>query len=151
MAGVILLVDDDDSYQLLMPRAVEKADVQISFRFAADGDETMKYLGGKGPYSDRRKYPFPDLMLLDLKMPRVNGFEVLQWKLTQPALRSLSVIVWSSSSLDSEREKALSLGAACYICKPVELEGLEEIIHYLARYCQLPRLDGRQLLASKMV
>lgn len=81
MAGVILLVDDDDSLQLLIPRAVEKANVQISFNFAADGDETMKYLGGKGPYSNRRKYPFPDLMLLDLKMPRVGGFEVLEWKL----------------------------------------------------------------------
>lgn len=151
VAWVILLVDDDDSFQLLIPRAVVKTNVQISFNFVADGDETMKYLGGKGPYSNRKKYPFPDLMLLDLKMPRVNGFEVLEWKLTQPALHSLPVVVWSSSSLDSDKAKALSLGALSYICKPVKLEEYVDVIHCLAGYCQAPLLDDQLQLVGKMI
>jgi CheY-like chemotaxis protein len=116
---VILVVDDDDAYELLMPRLFDKANSPVTFRFVYDGEQAIDYLSGNGNYSNRVEFPLPRLVLLDLRMPRINGFEVLEWKQKQRQLLLLPVVVWSSSELQSDMERAAALGAADYIVKPV--------------------------------
>lgn len=125
---MILVVDDDDAYELLMPRLFDKAKSPVSFRFVFDGEQAIDYLAGNGKYSDRMQYPLPKMILLDLRMPRINGFEVLEWKRNQPHLASLPVVVWSSSHLTSDKERAAELGALEYIEKPIIGHGVIEAI-----------------------
>jgi CheY-like chemotaxis protein len=121
---VILLVDDDDGYALLMPLAFKKAQLEVSLQCVGDGAQAIEYLRGDGKYADRRLFPFPSLVLLDLKMPRINGFEVLEWKRVEPGIKSLPVVVWSSSELPEDIEKATYLGACSYIVKSEDLVGI---------------------------
>src|SRR5687767_2675434 len=107
MSLVVLVVDDDDCYPLLLPRVIQAEHLEISLHYAADGEKAIQYLSGEGEYENRSRFPFPSIVLLDLKMPRIDGFEVLEWKQKQPELRSLPVVVWSSSTLLEDREKAL--------------------------------------------
>lgn len=125
---MILVVDDDEAYELILPRLFEKVDSPVSFRFVCDGVEAIDYLTGTEKFSDRNKYPLPKLVLLDIKMPRVDGFEVLEWKRKQPHLAALPVVVWSSSELPADIEKAMALGASDYIVKPMFGHGLIEMI-----------------------
>ena len=94
---VILLVEDDPNDILLIQRAFRKANLTTALRVVKDGDEAIAYLSGKGPYRDRRRYPLPVLILLDLKLPRRSGFEVLQWLKARLGLRRIPVVVLTSS------------------------------------------------------
>src|SRR5579863_802795 len=97
MDTVILLVDDDEDLPVLLPHLLKKAHVSFSFRFADNGERAVEYLRGTGAYADRAAYPLPQILLLDLKMPRMNGFQFLEWKRSRPEFESLPVVVWSSS------------------------------------------------------
>jgi CheY-like chemotaxis protein len=132
MGDVILLVDDDENFPLLL--AWEN--FPFSLRFVFNGEQAIQYLCGKGKYADRAQYPFPHLLLLDLNMPRINGFEFLEWKGKRPELNSLPVVVWSSSELVQDKQKAMSLGAHSYISKPPEFSKLVEAVRGLERYCR---------------
>ena len=121
---MILVVDDDDAYELLLPRLFDKANSAVSLQFVFDGEEGMDYLGGKDKFSDRAQFPLPKMILLDIKMPKVNGFEFLEWKRNQPHLRDIPVVVWSSSDFQSDKDKAAELGAVDYIEKPIFGHGL---------------------------
>ncbi len=125
---MILVVDDDDAYELMLPQLFIKANSPVSFRFVFDGEQAMDYLSGKGKFSDRTEIPLPKMILLDLRMPKVNGFEFLEWKREQPALNHLPVVVWSSSDLEKDMEKAAALGAVDYVVKPVFGRGLIEAL-----------------------
>jgi len=116
---MILFVDNDEAYEILMPHFFEKSGWQVSFIFLQDGEQAIDYLSGKDKYADRSKFPLPKMVLLDLKMPKVDGFEVLEWKSKQPQLAKLPVVVWSSSNLKQDKERAASLGAVDYIVKPI--------------------------------
>jgi CheY-like chemotaxis protein len=111
-----------------LPKLFDKARSPVTFRFVYDGEQATDYLSGNGKYSDRSQHPFPKLVLLDLRMPRVDGFEFLEWKRKQPHLAELPVVVWSSSDLPSDMEKAAALGASDYIVKPVIGHGLIEAL-----------------------
>src|SRR5882762_2599317 len=97
LSPVILLADDNEDDIVLIQRALNKAAVHYPIHVVRDGEEVIAYLKGEWAYADRNKYPLPDLMLLDLKMPRKDGFEVLQWIRQQSDLRTLRVIVLTSS------------------------------------------------------
>jgi CheY-like chemotaxis protein len=90
----------------------------------ADGQEAIDYLRGDADYADRARYPFPGLLLLDLKMPKVDGFDVLSWLKTRPDLETLAVVVLSSSSREDDIERARELGADDYRVKPADFEDL---------------------------
>jgi CheY-like chemotaxis protein len=111
-----------------------------------DGQEAVDYLAGNKPYNDRTAYPFPALVLLDLKMPRMSGFDVLAWLADRSEFKHLPLVVLSSSSDDSDREKARLMGAKEYFVKPHSLLDLVKIIQDLAdRWLSTPhsKLAGK--------
>lgn len=113
----MLLVEDNEDDVFLMQRLLRKANITVPVQVVTDGKQAVDYLAGADPYQDRSRYPMPDLMFLDLKLPFLHGFEVLRWIREQPHLKQLRVIVLSSSLEDKDREKAQALGAP-YIVKP---------------------------------
>lgn len=129
--GLILVAEDDDNDVLLFQRAVQKARLINPVRFVRDGEEVIDYLAGKGAYVDRRRYPLPALMLLDLNMPRRTGLEVLAWVRDQPGLKRLPVVILSSSSERADVNQAYDLGANCYLVKRVELDDLFVLLRSL--------------------
>jgi len=114
----ILLVEDNDEDAFLLRRALRLEKISGQLQVAPDGQEAIEYLDGVGPYADRAKFPFPDLVLLDLKLPYVHGFEVLAWTATQPACRDLRIIILTSSGEERDRKKADQFGIKSYFIKP---------------------------------
>jgi len=138
---MILVVDDDDAYELMLPRLFDKTNWQVSLRFVFDGAEAMEYLNGSGKFSNRAEYPIPKMILLDLRMPKVNGFEFLEWKRSQSALNHLPVVVWSSSDLEEDKAKAAELGAVDYVVKPIFGNGLIQALERI--YTRLTEARAR--------
>jgi CheY-like chemotaxis protein len=130
----ILLVEDDANDVYFMKRAARKAGILDSLHVAQDGQEAMDYLEGLGEYANRERFPLPCLVLLDLKLPRVMGFEVLKWMRQQPALRSTIVIVLTSSDLRADVDLAYRLGANSYLVKPSTPDKLKETIARIKHY-----------------
>lgn len=124
----ILIVDDshEDKYFLLW--ALKTLDLNNPIHVLSSGEEAISYLSSKPPFEDRMRFPIPHLMLLDLKMPNVDGFEVLQWLKTQPALDGLHVVVFSGSNRESDIAKAKQLGAEDYIVKPSDTLDLVHVL-----------------------
>jgi two-component system response regulator len=117
----LLLVDDDPIAAAITERALESAPADINLRIAGDGLEAYRYINGSGLYADRAAYPLPDVILLDIHMPRFGGLEFLGW-LRQNApehSRSTPVIIVSGSSPPEELERARALGARMLVPKPV--------------------------------
>jgi len=132
--GVILLAEDNEVDVLLTRRAFAKAGLLNPLHVVSDGQEAIDYLSGVGKYSDRAEYPLPVLLLLDLKMPKKNGLEVLRWVREQPGLRALRVIVLSTSDLFLDVNRAYQLGANSYLVKPVEFDHFVRISETLKGY-----------------
>jgi CheY-like chemotaxis protein len=130
----ILLAEDDDNDVLLLERAFEKAGLRHSLRIVRDGDQAIQYLEGRGIYSDRKKFPLPFLILLDLKMPGTGGFEVIQWIRREPELKRLLVVVLTSSNVQSDVDRAYELGANSYLVKPVSFDEMANLIQRFEMY-----------------
>lgn len=131
---IVLLVEDDPNDVLLIRRAFRKSDVANPIQVVGDGEEAIAYLSGRGPYADRERYPLPVLLLLDLKLPRKSGFEVLEWLRQQPGLKRLPVVVLTSSAETPDVNRAYDLGANSYLVKPVRFEGLLRMVQTLNLY-----------------
>ena len=114
----ILLVEDNDEDVFLLRRALKKVNVDCTLHSAVDGEEAINYLRGTGKYVDRSAFPMPALVLLDLKLPYVNGFEVLAWTATQPSCKDLRIIILTSSGEERDRGMAEQFGIAEYFLKP---------------------------------
>jgi CheY-like chemotaxis protein len=132
--GSILLVEDDDNDVVLIQRAMRKANIANEVHVVRDGERAIEYLKGTGAYADRATSPLPMVMLLDLKLPRRSGHEVLQWVRSQPALKRLPVVVLTSSRESIDVNKAYDLGANSYLVKPVTFDGLIELVSTLDLY-----------------
>jgi len=128
---IILLAEDDSNDVLLIQRAFQKAGLRNILKVARDGEQAINYLSGKGIYSNREQYPLPFLLLLDLKMPGTDGFEVLEWLRNEPQLKRLLVVVLTSSNLQSDVDRAYELGANSYLVKPVSFD---EMVHLIQRF-----------------
>jgi CheY-like chemotaxis protein len=117
-----LLVEDDENDVLLLKREFKKAPGHIILHVVYDGDEAIDYLSRKGKFTDEDKHPLPNIILLDLKMRRVTGFEFLEWLRTKAPepLRLIPVLVMSSSSLEVDIQRAYALGANAYMVKPAD-------------------------------
>jgi len=130
----ILVAEDDKTDALFLERAFVKVGVPTTLQFVRDGQEVIDYLLGKAQFADRLVHPGPDLLLLDLKMPRVDGFQVLDWIRQQPRLKRLPVIVFSSSGQDKDINRAYDLGANSYLVKPHATEDLLVLVEKLKDY-----------------
>jgi CheY-like chemotaxis protein len=131
---VILLVEDNPDDVLLARRALKKAALAVSMSVVADGDEAVAYLDGSGPFGERACHPLPALVLLDLKLPKRPGLEVLRWIRSRPELATTPVVVLTSSSEDEDIQKAYALGANSYLQKPVAFNGLVQLLGVLGLY-----------------
>ncbi len=131
---VILHVDDDTNDVVLFQHAARKAELNLRMLTVSDGEEVFAYLGGKGKYANREEFPFPDLLLLDLKMPRVSGFDVLSWVRRHEKFRRLPILVLTSSNHAADIQRAYELGANSYIVKPVGFEALVELSRVVWKY-----------------
>jgi CheY-like chemotaxis protein len=123
----ILLVDDSVDDRLFMRKAVERSEKLAVAGEVTDGQEAIDYLRGEQPFQDRTAYPWPDAVFLDLKMPRKNGFDVLQW-IRSESLKNLAVVVISGSWLDEDVSRSLALGADGYFKKTSVRQEQEEMV-----------------------
>lgn len=132
--STILLADDNPDDALLMKLAFRKAGIINPIQVVKDGTEAIEYLKGEGAYSNRKRFPFPSLLLLDLKMPRLSGFEVLSWIRAQPGLKRLVVIVLTHSNESPDINRAHDLGANSYLVKPSNFNSFVEMVKSLRSY-----------------
>jgi CheY-like chemotaxis protein len=132
--GCILLVDDDEDDIILTRRAFERMRIGNPLQVAANGEDALAYLEGKGAFADRAKHPLPTLILLDVKMPRKGGHEVLAWLKAQPQLRRIPVVMLTSSKDPVDVNRAYDLGVNSYLVKPLSFDGLNEIARTLNLY-----------------
>src|SRR2546421_1762482 len=132
--ALILIAEDREDDVLLIRRALEKAGVTNPTQIVRNGEETMAYLRGEGRFSNRAEYPLPSLLLLDLKMPRKDGFEVLRWIRQQPMLKALRVIVLTSSEDIRDVNRAYKIGANSFLVKPMDFENSLEISKFVKDY-----------------
>src|SRR5438045_576297 len=135
VAPVILLVEDNDDDVFLMQRALKATKLTLPLHVASDGQEALDYLGGIGQFNDRALFPLPTLVLLDLKLPYVHGFEVLNWIHQQPSLQDITIAVLTSSPEERDLQKARDLGALTYLVKPPTAE---MILDLLPASCRAP-------------
>ncbi len=141
---VLLLAEDDDNDALLLQRALHRADAPFRVVRVNNGEEAVAYLSGQGSFSDRQTHPLPDLLLLDLKMPRMDGFEVLRWRLAQSML-IIPVIVFSSSTIERDIRQAYELGASSYAAKPIRSEALDHFVHALVAWWAGVNFSGSRI------
>jgi len=127
----VLLVEDDENDVFFLQRAFDAAGVQNALHIATDGQHAIDWLSGAGEYADRAKHPIPCLLILDLKMPRKTGMEVLQWKREQPLLHYLPTIVLSSSAHRYDIERAYRLGASAFVVKPPSTEARTALARFI--------------------
>jgi CheY-like chemotaxis protein len=132
-ASPILLVEDDVNDVFFFERAVKKAGVPRGVQVARDGQEAVVYLSGEGEFADRKKYPLPCLVVLDLNMPNKNGFEVLEWLRQTSALDRLPAVILTSSQAEKDRQRAYDLGAKAYYVKPSDPAQLVEILKLMTK------------------
>ena len=117
---LILIAEDNDDHAFLLRRALKKGAVINPVFVVRDGEEAIAYLNGEGKFADRYEYPLPGLLLLDLRMPKKNGFEVLEWIRQQPFLKRLRVVVLTTSDSPQDINRAYELGANSFMVKPLE-------------------------------
>ena len=141
-----MLAEDDPNDVLLIQRAFQRNHVANPVQVVRDGDEALAYLRGQAPFADRERHPLPVLMLMDLKMPRKSGLEVLEWVRQQPGLKRLPIIVLTSSNQSPDINRAYELGANSYLVKPAGFDSLLDLVKNLDMYWLIlnekPELDG---------
>jgi DNA-binding response OmpR family regulator len=145
--ATILLVEDEVSDAELLRRAFEKAHVENPIVHLSDGDQALAYLAGVGSYSDRTQHPLPALILLDLKLPKMTGLQLLQWMHTRRAIKRIPVVVLTSAEDASTVNAAYDLGANSYLVKPGDPSEIVRMVEAMQRYWmefnQAPRLVMR--------
>jgi CheY-like chemotaxis protein len=119
---LVLYAEDEESDGIILRRVFEKAGIQNPLTIVRDGQEAIDYLSGMSPYCDRHEHPLPALVLLDLKMPRRSGFDVLAWIAGSSEVSRIPVVVLSSSPSDGDIRKAREMGARDYLVKPISLD-----------------------------
>jgi PAS domain S-box-containing protein len=129
--GTVLYVEDEESDATFMRVAFERQGMESALRVVGDGQAAIEYLSGVGKYSDREKFPLPSVVLLDLNLPQVPGFEVLKWMRDRPDFARTAVVVFSSSMRDDDRVKALELGANEFVEKPGSATRFGEVVEAL--------------------
>jgi signal transduction histidine kinase len=134
---VILLVEDEQTDAVLLQMAFKKAGLSGTINWVKDGMEAIEYLEGSGDFADRNRYPRPSIIILDLKMPRVTGLELLAWLRQKPEFAMIPTVVLSSSQVVEDVQRAYELGANSYMVKPVNFQGLSEMLKIIYDHWKL--------------
>jgi CheY-like chemotaxis protein len=137
MSCRIVIAEDSADDLFLFLRAMRRASASTSLHLVAtleNGEEVLEYLTGQGRYADRQKFPLPDLLVLDVKMPRMSGLEVLEWLQTQN-FPGMKVVVLTGSFLPDDIEASKRLGADAVFTKPLDQSELVEIVESVLRQC----------------
>lgn len=129
-----MLAEDREDDILLITKAFQKSGLNYPLYVVNSGEEVMSYLQGIGKFSNRAEHPLPDLLLLDLKMPGTDGFEVLRWIRSQPGFSNLRVLVLTSSLDIHDVNQAYSLGANSFMVKPFDFENTKELARTIGEY-----------------
>jgi len=143
----VLLVEDDLNDIFLVKRAFKIAKVRNPLQVVTDGQDAIHYLSGNGRYADREAYPLPKLIVMDIKMPRRSGFEVLQYVKGggNHLLRRIPIVIVSSSESPTDINRAYELGANAYMVKPVDYRAVEHLFNSITQYwgleCAKPELE----------
>jgi len=137
---VILIAEDNENDIFMLRRAFTQLEIDSPIFIVSDGEQAISYLHGDGKYSNRAEYPLPDLLLLDLKMPRTNGFEVLQWIRGNPSLASLRVVVLTTSEQIRDINRAYQLGANSFLVKPVHFDDFRNTLKAIYDYWLLNKV-----------
>src|ERR1051326_7585132 len=130
----VLVAEDDENDVFLLRRALLKAKLVCNVMHVPNGQEATEYLSGFPPYTRRCEHPFPSLLVTDLSMPLMDGFELLRWLQGQAHLSALPAIVLSASALEEDRSNALGLCALDYYVKPLVFDGLVEVVKQWSRF-----------------
>jgi len=139
---IVLIIEDDPNDAFFIKRAFEKIGVPFPAHICPSATNAIRYLLGEGEYQDRQKFPFPSIIVTDIKMPEMDGFEFLKWVRDHPALQVIPTIVMSSSAIPEDVKCAYCLGANAYLQKPAGMDGLAEIFKAfleLWRCCEIPQ------------
>jgi CheY-like chemotaxis protein len=132
--GTILLVEDEAADSLLVRRAFEKAGVENPIQALSNGDTALSYLEGIGEYQDRKKYPLPVFILLDLKLPGMMGLQLLKWIRTRKELRLIPIVVLTNSADEIDVKSAYEAGANSYLLKPADRNEVSRVIGVIQTY-----------------
>jgi len=135
----VLVVEDNPNDVAIIKRAMRKSDVKCELNFARDGEEALDFLYGQGEFEDA---PRPDLILLDLNLPKINGLEVLAKIKEDDRLKRLPVIVLTISEREEDMVKAYNSGAASYMTKPVDSKDFERLIQTVQEYWRIARIPS---------
>jgi CheY-like chemotaxis protein len=149
---LVLVAEDNPDDALLLRRALEKAGIRSRVKIVSDGEELLLYLQGRGAYANRENSPMPSLIILDLKMPRKSGLEVLEWLNENRDLAIVPTIVLSASNLEEDVRSAYHLGANTYFVKPSTFDELVETMKMVETYWKKAlkvRPDERAVEAQK--
>lgn len=128
-----LIAEDDEDTRLFIQRAYDNLSLAVPMHFVSDGEQVIDYLEGRGPYSDRKAYPLPALIISDFKMPRKNRLEVLQWIRGSP-FKEIVVVIFSGSDLESDVHQAYRFGANSFIHKPSAFPDLQHVLSAIHHY-----------------
>ena len=138
----ILIVDDDENDIFFVKRAFTEINVHCTFQILKNGQEVVDYLQGDGEYARREKFPLPMMILMDLKMPIMDGFQVLAWLRAREGLKVIPTVIFSSSDLPGDITRAYELGANSFMTKSVTYDGLlvklQTLSQYWLEHCKHP-------------
>ena len=132
--AIILLVEDNRMDVELTLDAFKEARMTNTINVVTNGNIALEYLFRRGKYADREKYPMPNLILLDLKLPGLDGFEVLRQIKAAPIIKRIPVIVLTSSKEEGDRALSYDIGANSYLVKPVSFEGFLGVVREIEGY-----------------
>lgn len=124
--ATILIAEDDASHRLLIRKSLEDHGIKNIIMEVEDGQQAIDYIYGHEVYADRKKYPLPDLILLDIKMPKINGFEVLEKLKSDTKTKTIPIVMLTSSSSKEEIAMGYQQGANAYITKPIDFNEFSE-------------------------
>lgn len=142
---LILVAEDDPNDLIMLKRAFLKNGINNPVHSCANGEEAIAYLQGKGEYADRSRFPFPSILITDLKMPRAGGFEILKWLRAHPECHVIPILIFSASNAPEDVSKAYRMGANAYLHKPPTFEQLREIVRIISEFwsiCEKPPLPA---------
>lgn len=130
----ILLAEDNPDDAFFIQRAFHTAEIRNPLFVVSNGQQAIDFMSGKGRYADRSVYPLPHLVLCDLKMAGVSGFEVIEWIRANPQTRRVPIVVLSSSALPQDVNRAYTLGANAYMVKPADARALDRLFRTIAEF-----------------